>query len=92
MSRGVGAILLNYLIRLARDAGVRLRAEFKANGRNRLMYVTYRFANFKAIDKSGEVVLLENDCERVPPWPDYVEVRTPESAAVRQPLQHSVTP
>ncbi len=92
MSRGVGAILINYLIGLARDAGVRLRAEFKANGRNRLMYVTYRFANFKDIDKSGDVVLLENDCQRVRPWPEHVDVRTPEHAAVRPSLQHAVTP
>src|SRR5262249_47371716 len=49
MSRGVGSVLLGYLMEQARDAGVPLRAEFKSNGRNRMMYVTYRFAHFQEV-------------------------------------------
>lgn len=80
MSRGVGTVLVNYLIWLAQEAGVRLRAEFKSNGRNRLMYITYRFANFDEVSRSGDVVLLEHDPARAPVWPDYVDLRTPELA------------
>ena len=44
MSRGVGGVLLGHILRLARDQGRVLEADFTETGRNRLMYVTYRFA------------------------------------------------
>ncbi|MGD2064090.1 MAG: HAD-IIIC family phosphatase [Nitrospirota bacterium] len=74
MSRGVGTIMLNHIMRLARDAGVRLRAEFVHNGRNRMMYVTYKFANFKELDQDGELVILDNDLSVVQGFPEYVSV------------------
>jgi FkbH-like protein len=80
MSRGVGSVLLGYLMGLAREAGVPLRAEFKSNGRNRMMYVTYRFAHFEEVARDGDVVVLENDCRSVPACPDYVDLRVPRLA------------
>jgi FkbH-like protein len=80
MSRGVGTILLGHVMRLAQDAGVPLRAEFKANGRNRMMYVTYRFAQFEEVARADDVIVLQHDCRHVPAWPDYVTVQRPEHA------------
>lgn len=74
MHRGVGTILINHLLQLAKDAGVRLRAEFVANDVNRMMYVTYKFGGFKEIEKQGETILLENDLSSIQPFPDYVNV------------------
>ena len=73
MSRGVGTILLNHIMRLAREAGVHLLAEFVANDRNRMMYVTFKLAGFK--ECSGPGSLLENDLARIPSLPGYVDVR-----------------
>jgi FkbH-like protein len=73
MSRGVGTILLNHIMRLASEAGVRLLAEFVANDRNRMMYVTFKLAGFK--ERSGSGSLLENGLARIPPLPGYVDVR-----------------
>ncbi|HEX2162499.1 MAG TPA: HAD-IIIC family phosphatase [Thermoanaerobaculia bacterium] len=75
MSRGVGTILMNHLMTLARDAGVRLRAEFRHNGRNRMMFVTYRLGGFRQVAEDGDRLLLEHDLEQVQPFPDYVDVR-----------------
>jgi FkbH-like protein len=75
MSRGVGTILLNHLVRLAAERNVPLRAEFVSNNRNRMMYVTYKFAGFKELDKAGETVVFEHDGTRAQPFPDYVSVR-----------------
>jgi len=75
MSRGVGTILLNHVMRLAGNAGAVLRAEFVANGRNRMMYVTYKFAGFKEISKAGEVSILEHDLKQLPSFPDFLEVK-----------------
>lgn len=73
MSRGVGTILLNHIMHLAREASVRLLAEFIANERNRMMYVTFKLAGFK--ERSGPGSLLENDLERISPLPGYIDVR-----------------
>ncbi len=75
MSRGVGSILLHHILGLARDAGVRLIAEFRSNNRNRMMMVTYRFAGFREIERRGDLVVLENDLASIQPFPDYVDVR-----------------
>jgi len=75
MSRGIGSIVINHLMERAREAGVRLVAEFRANGRNRVMLVTYRFAGFKPVSDRDGVVLLEGDLERIQPHPTYVQLR-----------------
>ncbi|HYP26945.1 MAG TPA: HAD-IIIC family phosphatase [Blastocatellia bacterium] len=72
MSRGVGTIMLNHVMALAKRAGCRLFAEFIPNEVNRLMYVTYKFAGFRESQKVGEKLVLENDLTRIQPAPDYV--------------------
>jgi len=74
MNRGVGTIMINHIMSLAKQANVRLLAEFVSNDRNRMMYVTYKFGGFKEIDRAGERVLLEHDLARIQPFPEYVKV------------------
>ncbi|MCA1615203.1 MAG: HAD-IIIC family phosphatase [Acidobacteria bacterium] len=75
MSRGVGSVLLSLLARRAKEAGVRLRADFVANERNRMMYVTYKFAGFREVSRGeGGAALLEHDPAHVQPLPAYVRV------------------
>ncbi len=74
ISRGVGSIMMNHIMRFAKAANVRLRAEFVPNGRNRMMYVTYRFANFREVERRDEVVILETDLSEIQHWPDYVQL------------------
>lgn len=78
MSRGVGTIVMNYIMSRAQKAGVPLRAEFISNGRNRMMYVTYKFGGFKEIDKIGDLIVFENDLSQIQPLPDYVQVHITE--------------
>lgn len=75
MSCGVGTILLNHIMRLAKDNAVRLLAEFVPNDRNRVMYITYKFAGFKELERRGELSVLESDLGRIPPPADYVKVK-----------------
>jgi methoxymalonate biosynthesis protein len=46
VSFGAGAVLLNWLIDQAAQAGVHLVADFKPTDRNRMMDIAYRFAGF----------------------------------------------
>jgi FkbH-like protein len=78
MSRGVGTIMINYILKLAKKAGVKLRAEFLTNGRNRVMYVTYKLGGFREIERKGDTIMLENDLARIQPFPDYVRIQTLE--------------
>jgi FkbH-like protein len=80
MNRGVGMILLNYILRKARESGVRLLSEFVANDRNRMMYVTYKFAGFTEVEIRDGVQILQHSLESIPPVAGYVRVEVPAEA------------
>jgi FkbH-like protein len=78
MARGVGTVLMSYIMQEAKRAGKKLLADFKKTDRNKQMYVSYRFANFKELSADGEGhILFENDLSMIQPFPPYIEVRTP---------------
>ncbi|NJM18319.1 MAG: HAD-IIIC family phosphatase [Richelia sp. RM1_1_1] len=72
MSRGVGTIMMNHIMSLAQSNSVRLLAEFVPNNRNRMMYISYKFAGFKEIENNGDSVIFENDLTRIQAAPSYV--------------------
>ncbi|MDA0633462.1 HAD-IIIC family phosphatase [Nonomuraea sp. MCN248] len=78
MSRGVGMVLLNHVLRLAVEAGAKVRADFVETGRNRMMQVTYAFAGFHEVARDGAHVVLEADLTAVQPPPPYVKVEIVE--------------
>lgn len=84
MSRGVGTILINYILKLAKAAKVRLRAEFIQNDRNRMMYVSYKFANFREAVRDGDLIIFENDLLRIQNFPTYVKVRIIDQPEISQ--------
>ncbi|MFL6161128.1 MAG: HAD-IIIC family phosphatase [Jatrophihabitantaceae bacterium] len=74
MSRGVGMVLLNHIMNLAKQAGAELRADFVETGRNRMMQVTYAFAGFREVSRTGAQVVLQADLAALQPPPEYVHV------------------
>lgn len=76
MSRGVGTVLLYYIMQMAKADGKRLLADFRQTDRNRMMYVSYRFVNFKEIynDNQGNII-FENDLSNIPKQPGYLKVK-----------------
>ncbi|WEG19165.1 HAD-IIIC family phosphatase (plasmid) [Alkalihalophilus pseudofirmus] len=72
MSRGVGTVMLNHLINLAKEAGVQLQAEFKKTDKNRMMYITYKFAGFNEIQQEEDFIIFENSLDLVQKLPDYL--------------------
>jgi FkbH-like protein len=79
MSRGVGTALITHIRMLAKEHGVRLVAEFITNDRNRMMYITYKFNQFREIEKKDNWTLLENDLTTIPPYPSYMEIESDAS-------------
>ena len=75
MSRGVGSVLLTCIMKQAKNNNRRLRADFIHTGRNRQMYITYKFARFIEKDINNSKVVLENDLiEDIQPYPEYIKV------------------
>ncbi|RJQ77857.1 HAD-IIIC family phosphatase [Amycolatopsis panacis] len=74
MSRGVGTVLLNHVMGLAKQDGATLRADFVETGRNRVMYVTYAFAGFTELSRDGDRLVLESGLDRIQPPPGYLTV------------------
>lgn len=82
MSRGVGTILINYIMDLASKQNVKLQAEFVSNDKNRMMYITYKFAGFKELIESKGVSILENDLTNIQPFPEYIKVFTTDRKVI----------
>jgi FkbH-like protein len=82
MSRGVGTIMMNHIMHLAKEAGVPLQAEFIPNNRNRMMFITYKFSGFQEIGRRGEVLILANDLEHLQAFPSYVTVHVEQPVNV----------
>ena len=75
MSRGVGSVLMTHIMQETSREGKYLRADFKQTDRNRMMYVTYRFANFKELSNDGNGnIIFENDLTQIQKFPPYISV------------------
>ncbi len=74
MSKGVGTVMLRYIMKLARGNNVRLIADFIPTDRNRIMYITYKFEGFSDIGEKEGVVMLEANLTKPIDYPGYVEV------------------
>ena len=79
LSRSVGSVLLSYIMNLAKKDNKRLLADFKQTDRNKLMYATYKFSNFKEISNDGKGnITFENDLSIIQKYPSYIKVKHPE--------------
>jgi FkbH-like protein len=77
ISRGVGGVLLQFLMRQAQASGAELLAEFRHTDRNRQMYMTYKFAGFAVQEKRDDgSELLAYRGVTVGDWPAWVVVDT----------------
>jgi FkbH-like protein len=75
ISRGVGTVLLSSLARRCQREGKRLLADFRDTGRNKMMFVSYRFANFKEIHTEADgTLVMEGTLDFIPPFPPYLEI------------------
>lgn len=77
VNRGVGGIMMTHILESAKRRGVGLQAEFIHNGRNRMMYLAYKFHGFREVAGHGDNVLLEHDLENIRPYPRGVTVQAP---------------
>ncbi len=72
ISRGIGSLVLSYVLRAARASNLRVQAEFVDSGRNRMMYIAYKFAGFREKYSANGVQVLEHDSETIRAFPQHV--------------------
>lgn len=76
ISRGVGTLMLNHVMRRAQASGRALQAQFIPTERNRMMRVTFAFAGFREVARRGEVCVLAHDLVSIPTPPAYCTLLT----------------
>lgn len=75
MHYGVGTVLLTHILERAKEAGRGVRVDFRKTGRNRVMYITLKFANFMEVESETlDSVILENDLSVMQEYPPYIDV------------------
>lgn len=73
MSRGIGTIFLNFLMKEAKKYNTKLYADFRMTDRNRQMYIAFKFTGFKeAQGNEEELLLLENDLQHLQEYPSFI--------------------
>lgn len=75
VSRGVGTVLLNFIMKEAKKNHKTLLANFRDTGRNRMMLVSFRFAGFreKSSDGHGNYI-LEHTLDYIQDYPEYIDL------------------
>ena len=63
MSRGVGTVIINHIIKLAKENNVKLQQI--CFQRSNQTGITYKFAGFTEVDEQNEVTILENDYSNI---------------------------
>lgn len=74
MSKGVGSVLLNFLLQQAIKNDKELYADFVPTDKNRIMYVTYKFSGFEEESKTDNFIKLKASKNVNLQYPNYVEV------------------
>jgi FkbH-like protein len=84
MTRGVGSILLYYIMNECKQEGKILKADFLRTDKNKIMYLTYKFANFieTSRDDATGKIQFENDLSFIPAYPAFIDLKVPAAAAV----------
>ena len=74
ISRGIGSMVLNYLLQKVKESSKDLYAKFIPTGRNKLMQLTYAMAGFQFHHEKDGCQYLYNDLSNIQKIPDYVEL------------------
>jgi FkbH-like protein len=85
MSRGAGTVLLNYAVDAARKADTTAIVEFIPNDRNRMFFMTCRFAGFHEIGTNGRILQMEHR-GTIPSPPRYIDLQVAEDVLEWQSL------
>lgn len=74
ISRGIGSIIIDYILHKAKENNVRLYAKFISTDRNKMMYMSYSMAGFILKESEENTMILENKLNKIRTIPAYVNL------------------
>lgn len=74
ISKGVGNVLMNFIMKAAIENDKRVLLDFVSTDRNRIMYITCKFNGFKEFSNSDGKIVFEADLSREKTYQDYITV------------------
>ncbi len=77
MTRGIGTVVLNEIMKTAKLQNLRLSAEFIHTQKNRVMYIALKFANFIEDDANttSDLTILNNDLSIINKATQFINVK-----------------
>jgi predicted enzyme involved in methoxymalonyl-ACP biosynthesis len=90
MSRGIGDVMMSFIMKLTKAAGKDLFAEFIHTGKNRQMYITYKFTGFEECESGDPEILLKHRLDKIRDYPGFIEV-TPPPVSIQSSNKLSLT-
>lgn len=74
LSRGIGTILIDFILEKANKKSKTVFAKFKKTSRNKMMYMTYAMAGFNFVEQKDDLVILKHSMKNIREIPLYVEI------------------
>lgn len=74
LSRGIGTILIDFILAKAQIENVNVYAKFKRTQRNKMMYMSYAMAGFVLLEQNGDTMILSHSMDKIRSLPSYVTV------------------
>lgn len=76
INRGVGSVLLYFILKECAKRNLKVTADFKTTNRNRMMYLAFKLSNFKEKYNESDYIFFENDLKLNVSYPQYLNVKT----------------
>lgn len=74
LSRGIGTVLIDFILEKARNNGINVMAKFKKTSRNKMMYMTYAIAGFELFEQQNDLMILKHPMKNIRQLPKYIEI------------------
>lgn len=75
ISKGVGTVMINFIMKEARKNNKKLFADFVQNNRNRIMYITYKLNGFQEVSNDSDQIVFQASLDEDKPYPEYIMVK-----------------
>ena len=74
LARGIGTILIDFILEKARREKCGVYAKFKKTQRNKMMYMTYIMAGFTLKEQAEDIMILEHHMQNIRMLPSYAAI------------------
>lgn len=74
LSRGIGTVLIDFILKQANEINKQVYAKFKKTARNKMMYMTYAMAGFELVEQIDDLMILNHSMSNIREIPAYINI------------------